>query len=301
MEGQSRAWAGLDAARRRLVVRRRFWPVGSWACVRAWRRDLVARSWLAFWIVLTYAVALVLWIDAVFSPARSIGGGGAGASALTAEILRIAALVGCLVLGVLLVVRWKQPERARDVLERRRVRMADRLAAGMEGLHCPTSEAVDHMRALREFWGKDSLSLAVLWRGLSATSPTHTALQSVSLGVVFVAQTLPPILTRPVGLGVSPAFTMPAFIVSVWAAVFLAQRPIRQVRTRIRATLNARQCPDCGYDLESLTESGDAAIQLLGPTACPECGVRWPLVPPMPVDERGWRGRGGVRSPRMGL
>jgi hypothetical protein len=46
--------------------------------------------------------------------------------------------------------------------------------------------------------------------------------------------------------------------------------------------LARRICPDCAYPLNSLPPAIDAIPERgleLGPRACPECGVKWPLVP----------------------
>jgi hypothetical protein len=47
--------------------------------------------------------------------------------------------------------------------------------------------------------------------------------------------------------------------------------------------LAARRCLRCGYSLERLPQAIDPALLdglQVGPLECPECGLRWPLVPP---------------------
>lgn len=52
--------------------------------------------------------------------------------------------------------------------------------------------------------------------------------------------------------------------------------------SRAAAALVSRECPCCGYSLASLdaVERAMTGGEALGPVACPECGERWPLVPP---------------------
>jgi hypothetical protein len=57
----------------------------------------------------------------------------------------------------------------------------------------------------------------------------------------------------------------------------------------VRAALDRRRCPACGYDLTGTTPGIDpAALDGFdpGPSRCTECGSPWPLVPPaLPTDE----------------
>ena len=43
-----------------------------------------------------------------------------------------------------------------------------------------------------------------------------------------------------------------------------------------QASIEEQRCPCCSYALRGV---GDKAAAI-GPTRCPECGNRWPLVPP---------------------
>lgn len=55
----------------------------------------------------------------------------------------------------------------------------------------------------------------------------------------------------------------------------------RRLRAPARATLATQSCPDCDYDLRSLLSLPDDSVaSTLGPSVRPECGIRWPLVPP---------------------
>lgn len=47
---------------------------------------------------------------------------------------------------------------------------------------------------------------------------------------------------------------------------------------RVRAALAGKACADCGYGLEGAPV--DERARYLGPRRCPECGGRWPCVPP---------------------
>jgi len=52
-------------------------------------------------------------------------------------------------------------------------------------------------------------------------------------------------------------------------------------RAKIRRLLrcaDARQCPECGYDLSGVVIAAPQAAAL-GPPTCPECGATWPLIP----------------------
>jgi hypothetical protein len=67
---------------------------------------------------------------------------------------------------------------------------------------------------------------------------------------------------------------------AAWSA-FSSQR---EARFAARA-LEDVSCPACGYDLMPPGGLGDASRGVfVGPARCPECGDRWPLVPP-PVPE----------------
>jgi hypothetical protein len=68
--------------------------------------------------------------------------------------------------------------------------------------------------------------------------------------------------------------------------VGIAITPGRAFRNRLRAALVRRECPDCAYPLGQIPP-GLASDMLsgldAGPTACPECGAPWPLLPPPTV------------------
>lgn len=49
----------------------------------------------------------------------------------------------------------------------------------------------------------------------------------------------------------------------------------RSLARRLSKRMHAYECVDCGYQL-----SGIASRPSAGPRSCPECGSRWPLVPP---------------------
>ncbi len=80
------------------------------------------------------------------------------------------------------------------------------------------------------------------------------------------------------------------------AVLFLSLR--RRLPARIAKQQRNGLCPDCGYQLRGIGH--DAVLHGagldLGPAQCPECGVRWPLVPPPTAEEviHGRRGAGAA-------
>jgi hypothetical protein len=63
----------------------------------------------------------------------------------------------------------------------------------------------------------------------------------------------------------------------------------RAERPELGEALERGLCPDCGYELGGLPPAltaGALAGLDVGPASCPECGGRWPRVPP-PAPERG--------------
>lgn len=67
--------------------------------------------------------------------------------------------------------------------------------------------------------------------------------------------------------------------------VLLAVRSVEKHRLRrLLVTLDGKACPGCAYPLEPemvpSLRKGEGPINL-GPPRCPECGCRWPLVPPI--------------------
>lgn len=79
-------------------------------------------------------------------------------------------------------------------------------------------------------------------------------------------------------------------IFAVYSLIFLALLPLwlvvhllrRNRRNRCRRALSTRRCPDCDYDLSTSDAfPPDQMLSLhVGPRACTECGVPWPLLPP---------------------
>lgn len=54
----------------------------------------------------------------------------------------------------------------------------------------------------------------------------------------------------------------------------------RRCRDRLVYAITDCACPDCGYALMGLMNSGKPGFVGPGPSACPECGSAWPMVPP---------------------
>ena len=72
-------------------------------------------------------------------------------------------------------------------------------------------------------------------------------------------------------------------LLGAWFLVVILFFPIEQrwFARRIRARLEQRLCPDCGYDLNGVPPAFEKDERgIIGPKICPECASPWPLVPP---------------------
>jgi hypothetical protein len=71
----------------------------------------------------------------------------------------------------------------------------------------------------------------------------------------------------------------PIFLFVVIFTLAIVQRN----RTVPAQRLIEKKCPDCGYDLAACDDAVPLRLRPrmhLGPRACPECGIGWPLPPP---------------------
>lgn len=66
------------------------------------------------------------------------------------------------------------------------------------------------------------------------------------------------------------------FPVLLVAAIALQRHEQAKLTKIFQASIEEQRCPCCSYALRGV---GDKAAAI-GPTRCPECGNRWPLVPP---------------------
>lgn len=76
----------------------------------------------------------------------------------------------------------------------------------------------------------------------------------------------------------------PAVVVFLLVTVLIDRPAARSARRQIEAALRGKSCAGCSYDL-STAPPGRAEHPHLGPRRCPECGARWPTVPPLTPPE----------------
>ncbi len=121
----------------------------------------------------------------------------------------------------------------------------------------------------------------VAQRGVNAEAVGRGALIVVAIAVVASVLAM--------FIGPSGAMVGTAAIVIISAATFSYLHEQRQKRSRAcMSRWLACRCPACSYELEGLDHIPPAQVAFveLGPSACPECGVAWPLVPPALTSER---------------
>lgn len=210
----------------------------------------------------------------------SNGGGTAPGRATHGSLgqMGLAALVCAnVVLGVSLHQLWVRPGRTRSVLERRRTHRAERMFAPVRDHKAEAAAPGD----LRRDWSLRirATKLQSILEGLFATQAAiPIGFTSAMCAVAFASMIVPHLLRLP-GFPV-PHLALLPFIspVMIWALILMSLQIPRRVRKRARNAIDHQACPDCGYDLRNL--SGPDTPHPVGPAACPECGVRWPLVPP---------------------
>jgi len=276
---RSRSWAGINAAARVAARRSRFvYPFDRGN--QALRHKPGERLLLLLGFALCVGIGSWFYM-ALLMPNRASAGATPRPALTVAQSLMLVGLLVACCSSALLLIRWVRPTRSARVLEATRIRHADRLAAELLADPDVSRRAGESVASLNKAASthRAHLTINALWRGLIATSPFYVSTQIVSVSVVFFGQVAIALLSRGGGAFARTYFLW-IFVVLVWVALFGVQWPVRRVRRMVRATLERRQCPDCGYDLQALTELPDPVSQALGPRACPECGVRWPLVPP---------------------
>jgi len=276
------AMVAMDAARR-IDIRRGHDRFGSVRWFRSWRRRPVRRGiqialWAAAWTCVGVLFVNLLQLSAQMTSAV----GGASASLRVRGVIGVVALIAAFAAATLLDTIWSDPRRASRVLELSRIRRAERIAHRIASSPKAAAEAPLDIRKLREFW-RGELAYGPMSRlslGLRATRLEYRLLQQVFFLAILAPHLLVSLL-RSMSLGYSWIFGIVLPVVLLMALAMWA--PVLRTRKRLRATLQSRQCPGCGYDLTALADGTDPGGGVLGPAVCPECGVRWPLVPPWPV------------------
>lgn len=135
-------------------------------------------------------------------------------------------------------------------------------------------------------------------RGLSSRSafarldPVHSWSLRLTVAALITAPALVPLLGNAPDLSGLAVCGLWLVLVGV---ICLGPVRLALIRRRLLASLDHRQCPNCGYDLASNPPA--IAPELTGgysagPARCPECGSPWPLLPP-PVEFQ----RGPVTAP----
>jgi hypothetical protein len=74
------------------------------------------------------------------------------------------------------------------------------------------------------------------------------------------------------------------FLGALAAMVAVRRRRCKVWKSRVREAIESRACADCGYALLGVSP-GKPEHPSLGPSRCPECGGRWPALPPQMIDD----------------
>lgn len=283
IERASRSWVAFDAATRVLNRRSRLaHPFDIW--YRAFRREPIGRVTLTLGLFFLVIASMWLFMQLVGARgARLVAAAGAPTpSIIVSEAVKFVLLIAVFCVINLILLRLIRPRRTARVLEARRLRRCDRLASQLvessEGRRIATAAVMELRRAAGA--RGDRLSVNSIWQGLIGTSSAYVASQWIGVAFMMIGHVAVGFVSRSGFVGPFRSLSMICVIAALWIVVLGVRVPIRRIRKRLLAALTDRACPECGYDLRSLTEVADPIIAALGPRACPECGVRWPLVPP---------------------
>lgn len=216
----------------------------------------------------------------VASIAAAIGGGLLIASASQFPIVRRIALVVAVCGFVAITFKQARMRRRSSwslVPRFERHRLAMQGIQGDQGLEHARSE----LRVRRERWEQHLRERPWLRRTLAASfmsNDWHWASWIPSMGMLLclllVNGWLPSLRSLPV------TWMLPYGILACYLAPWVYARwKSAKVREKGCDVLMNSACPCCGYDLRGVP-CGIVSAPEFGPRRCPECVLRWPLVPP---------------------
>jgi hypothetical protein len=119
----------------------------------------------------------------------------------------------------------------------------------------------------------------------SAASPVALRLMMLSQAMSYLPMVFLPLSTIVPALRGAMLLVLPVMFIGLCGMFYFGWR--KSVSRRVDERQRAGVCPDCGYNLGGIGLGGigdDPALHGLvpgcGPARCPECGVKYPLVPP---------------------
>lgn len=162
-------------------------------------------------------------------------------------------------------VRPPLVRRIAAVGRRERCVLARAAAAGEPG-------SVERLRAARERWR------AALEAGPSSSGSDRLAQRSwmwramvMGFAAIVLANLLGMVWLPRGSIGIG-------FVGLIVASAVARDRASRRFAAVVRGAVDGQACADCGYALAGT--GGEGVMGELGPRRCPECGERWPCVPP---------------------
>ena len=145
-----------------------------------------------------------------------------------------------------------------------------------------STDQIAHLRVLLQ-------QRAIVLGRVDHTARRTTLIISAAIAVAVFASLL--LVTQALFTALfASIFALISTQVSLWAYDIIAKRwtasssTEQEIRNLRIQRLLTRSCPQCSYALTGLSDGVPHTGS--GPSACPECGTRWPLVPPALPDER---------------
>lgn len=111
-------------------------------------------------------------------------------------------------------------------------------------------------------------------------SPQGMRLMTLAQMTMYLAMVISPIAYALPQYRWAMWWGLPVMLAAMGAMFFFSYRA--RVSRRVDERQRAGKCPDCGYDVSGLGDDPalDGLVPGCGPASCPECGVKYPLVPP---------------------